>query len=191
MFVGSGVFIKVFSTGCSFKQSGLCTVSTIVNYRIRQMNGGYQIRTDDVGTKIPCLTAWRNPIEASLQKANCCYCKWNMVDSNYRHAVYKTAALTNWAKGPYWEKWTCTTHTVATLYTLLNPVQKCCYHTLLSGLGFFLRAKVLLLTWSVTHRPMLLYIIPANSPCQSRTGVFAVKGQWLSRLPNGPYEDTP
>ena len=61
MFVGSGVFIKVFSTGCSFKQSGLCTVSTIVNYRIRQMNGGYQIRTDDVGTKIPCLTAWLNP----------------------------------------------------------------------------------------------------------------------------------
>lgn len=29
------------------------------------------------------------------------------------------------------------------------------------------------------------------SPCQGRTGVFAVKGQWLSRLPNGPYEDTP
>ena len=95
MFVGSGVFIKVFSTGCSFKQSGLCTVSTIVNYRIRQMNGGYQIRTDDVGTKIPYLTAWLNPIEMYLRKANYCYRKWNIMDSNHGHAVYKTAALTN------------------------------------------------------------------------------------------------
>ena len=49
----------------------------------------------NVGTKIPCLTAWRNPIEASLRKANYCYRKWNMVDLNHRHAAYKAAALTN------------------------------------------------------------------------------------------------
>lgn len=57
--------------------------------------GVVRFELTNVGTKIPCLTAWRNPIEMYLRKANYCYRKWNIMDSNHGHTVYKTAALAN------------------------------------------------------------------------------------------------
>ena len=42
------------------------------------------------------------------------------------------------AKAASGRRWTCTTHTAATLYTMLTPAWECCYHTSRIGLGLSL-----------------------------------------------------
>lgn len=148
----------------------------------------------NMGTKIPCLTAWLNPIERYLRKAKFISAFANGIswtrtmDTRLIRPPLLPTELRKQKRGHV-----DLHHEVqpALLYPILFQTMTGCHPVHGADLGISLRAKVLLLTWSVTHRPMLFYIIPANSPCQSRTGVFAVKGQWLSRLPNGPYEDTP
>lgn len=124
-----------------------------------------------MGTKIPCLTAWRNPIEACLRKANYCYRKWNMMNSNHRHAAYKAVALPT--ELIFQKRETVDLHHAtqpALLYPILCQTMAGCHPVHGAGFGASLRAKVLHLTGRLRTR--LCFFTPY--PPIARTGVGPV-----------------